>query len=117
MNKKVILAMVFVVLVIIAAYYVINQSQRESNLIGDKICGNLESQDARDACCLNIHKDDTIIVCSSTVEYVYFNNTCKFECANVLPSGCTAEFKTCPDGTTSVGRNSSRNCEFDACPV
>jgi len=32
------------------------------------------------------------------------------------PIACTADAKICPDGITSVGRNASRNCEFNDCP-
>ncbi len=31
------------------------------------------------------------------------------------PIACTADAKVCPDGS-SVGRNASRNCEFNDCP-
>jgi len=31
------------------------------------------------------------------------------------PAACTQEAKLCPDGS-AVGRNASKNCEFDACP-
>lgn len=38
-------------------------------------------------------------------------------CASQLqPKACTMEAKVCPDGS-SVGRNGSRNCEFDPCPA
>lgn len=44
-----------------------------------------------------------------------FVAACTPEQQNNEPKACTEEAKVCPDGS-SVSRNSSLNCEFDACP-
>lgn len=105
---------VFVALIAIAVIYLMsnNSEGRDSELIGDRICGNLGSQEGQDACCSERHENDVTIQCVGQWRYDSETRLCGFECEPVV---CTQEAMLCPDGS-AVGRNSSNNCAFDPCP-
>ena len=118
MKKNIIVLASFVILVflvVVTLFYWENQGRgRDSNLIGDGVCSNLISDEGQDACCFNIHKDDVTIECVGKWQYVDGLRQCQFICNNAMPV-CTEGAKLCDDGT-SVVRNASLGCEFNACP-
>ncbi len=101
-------------LVVVGLFYWNQDGGRETTLIGDKVCGNLVSEEAQDNCCLEIHKDDATIQCVGKWQYVNGLGQCQYVCDGALPA-CTEEAKACVNAT-SVSRNASNDCEFDACP-
>jgi hypothetical protein len=116
-SQKVIIlgAIVLIVLFAISRYYLVHQAEtgREPALMGDVICGSLVSSDAQDACCLNTHREEVTVQCLGKWSYISGVHQCQFLCDSALPQ-CGTERKECPGGS-SVSRNRSNECAFDAC--
>ena len=107
--------LVLLLLVALAVYYLYYQKdERNSSLIGDKVCGSPLSERAQDACCYNAHKGEAVVTCVGQWRYVNGEDRCQFVCNGSTPA-CSAEVKVCPSGF-SVSRNATNECLFDACP-
>lgn len=106
---------VFVLLFSLARYYLIHQAEdgREPALAGDVICGSLVSQEAQDACCRNVHKEDATSECAGSWNYIEGARNCQYLCSGALPS-CKDDVKRCPDGKNVI-RNPNKECKFDRC--
>lgn len=98
-------------------YWMHQEESRDSALLGEKICGNLDSEEARDNCCVQILADTPHDVCTTDGTW-HFNATlhqCSYIC-EPEPVFCTADAMMCPDNMTYVARNGSLNCAFNPCP-
>lgn len=105
-------------LLFVFAYYWNHQSEigRESTLVGAQICGDLLSKEAQDNCCQNIFSEQPHDQCEGAWQFEPGAKICSFICDREEEVFCTAEAMLCPDNVTYVGRNSSLNCAFNACP-
>lgn len=94
-----------------------DDGSRDSQLIGEKICGNLASGEAQASCCAQLYPD-FVETCSLSGAWTF--NASVQKCVYVCEPEqvfCTAEALLCPDNRTYVARNSSKQCAFDACPL
>ena len=106
-----------IVLFTVASYYLVNQgnSGKRTNLVGDGLCGNFVNEVNQDSCCAQAHEDDITDACVGKWEYASALERCQFVCEGNLLA-CPEDARICSDGETTVVRNASLDCEFDACP-
>jgi len=107
------IVLIFVFLVAASAYYFTAPSDdyQRGNLVGDGVCGNIGSEEGRNECCAEAHAGDVVIQCVGGWKYIVNGNICAYVCE----VECTEDVRICDDGS-SVVRNSSKGCEFEACP-
>ena len=106
---------VLLFLVVVGLFYWNNQDKgRDTNLLGYQVCGNRVSAEAQDRCCSELRYGENVIDCAGGWQYVNGPQNCQYICLGGLPA-CTEEAKACVNAT-SVSRNASNDCEFDACP-
>lgn len=71
-----VLCLIVVFVIFIAINFIFKPFDRQSPLIGDRVCGSLDDS-LKNSCCADVHADDSVIACLGEWRY---SDKCTFVC-------------------------------------